>query len=107
VFSIDVLSLAWARTHARASTNSAHADMDGADALPDGWERVDPHDMTWEQRERVLRLLLMRVNAAPPRCARVLNMPLPCRTLICHLRCPSLTAGRRASHQPRPMPHPL
>lgn len=49
-----------------ASTNSVLADMDGADDLPADWARTDPKDMTWEQRERVLRLLMLRINSAPP-----------------------------------------
>eukprot|EP00038_Savillea_parva_P031695 m.89570 g.89570 ORF g.89570 m.89570 type:complete len:561 (-) comp9809_c1_seq1:91-1773(-) len=45
------------------STNSIQHRFEGANQLPDLSERVDISDMTWEQKEQVLRLLFSKMNS--------------------------------------------
>lgn len=44
------------------STNSLHASFEAAGELPAEWDTLDPRDLTWEQRERVLRILFKRMT---------------------------------------------
>jgi hypothetical protein len=44
------------------STNSLHQSFDAAGDLPEEWADLDPRDLTWEQRERVLRYLFKRMT---------------------------------------------
>lgn len=45
-----------------ASTNSIGMSFAAAVELPDDWNELDPRDLTWEQRERVLRLIFNRMT---------------------------------------------
>jgi len=68
------------RGASRHSTNSVFDDFEGADALPLPGADVDLAALTWEQRERVLRLLFARINraaAAPSSPAGHLEGPAP------------------------------
>jgi hypothetical protein len=46
---------------AASSTASLYDSFEEAGELPPGWMAVDPKDFTWEQRERVLRMMLAQM----------------------------------------------
>ena len=49
---------------ASKSTNSVHADYEAAAKMPNLDEEVDIRDLTWEQKEIVLRRLFAKMNVA-------------------------------------------
>merc|ERR1719272_260443 len=46
---------------AAGSTASMHDSFEEAGELPVGWMNMDPKEFTWEQRERVLRMMLAQM----------------------------------------------
>ncbi|XP_028931174.1 basal body-orientation factor 1 isoform X1 [Ornithorhynchus anatinus] len=66
------------------STNSVHRDLTEAERWTNvNTEKVDIGDLTWEQKEKVLRLLFAKMNCLPlRRYSRCSAPPVPERTLL-------------------------
>lgn len=58
----DVLPPIQTFSKSATSTNSLHRSFEAAGELPADWDTLDPRDLTWEQRERVLRILFKKMT---------------------------------------------